>query len=382
MSDKFDVILDVVFIIRLAYGSPAVKDFSALISSFSDTLSSFGEHVQTDDTYKLDLSGSGMFTLGTPKAKDTRKFASLSSAKLCHQAIFYFFEVLKFVHCPDIDWFAHHQAAAATFFEQLSLQVEGDIDSLHQFLERGWLNFARSLRDNARAALRISEDAPFGSHAGTMLIANICFFEGPASPWWSTIVEKARRRRVNDMCDSTAHKLASLQSQFSSLQSSGQGGGGGGGGRGALGGRAAGSGGGGTGAGAGGGGGGRGGGATPTVSAGGGTKSKSAKRAASRAARDGTPKRLKMELSSPAGQAKGAWASVELGFVGEKLSKPDECRKALQSAGFDNAGAARTVWGKDASNRGLCFWHNSPYGKAGGGCPYGKDCKFAPCKDG
>jgi hypothetical protein len=68
---------------------------------------------------------------------------------------------------------------------------------------------------------------------------------------------------------------------------------------------------------------------------------------------------------------------VELGFAGERLAAPDECRKALLEAGFDNAGAARSVWGKTASNRGLCFWFNSPFGKAGGGCPY-PDCKFGP----
>jgi hypothetical protein len=63
--------------------------------------------------------------------------------------------------------------------------------------------------------------------------------------------------------------------------------------------------------------------------------------------------------------------------VGGKLKNPDGCRQACKAAGFDNVGSARTIWGKDTANRGMCFWHNSPIGKAGGGCPYDK-CHFAP----
>jgi hypothetical protein len=113
---------------------------------------------------------------------------------------------------------------------------------------------------------------------------------------------------------------------------------------------------------------------SPDQEAGGGRASKKAKRAAARQSPD---KRPKQDTPATPAKNRGAFASVELGFAGGKLTDPDGCRKSLLDAGFDNAGAARMAWGKDLSNRGLCFWHNSPYGKAGGGCPF-TDCKFAP----
>jgi hypothetical protein len=384
MKAKFGVLLDALTIIRLAFGSLQIKDFAGLIASSTETICTFGQPSEGEQSYKLDLADGGKFTLNTPKTKDLRKFSSLHSAKLCQKALFYFFEILRFMHCPDVNWFAHHQAAGATFFEQLDLQVEGDLEALHLFLERVWRNFCCSLRETARRSLRVDSVNAHGLHVGDMMKSSLCFFDEPDSAWWTLAVDQSRRRQVATLCAKTDLRLAMLQREFSSLQTArprdaGTGGGGG-------------KGGGGRGGGAGGDarGGGKGGGGdkrgsalgTPASTASGGGAGRSTKaakrdRAANRTVKDGTSKRLKLDSDPSPAHALAAWAKVELGFAGERLAAPDECRKALLEAGFDNAGAARSVWGKTASNRGLCFWFNSPFGKAGGGCPY-PDCKFGP----
>jgi uncharacterized membrane protein YgcG len=378
MADKYDVLLDVVMILRLAYGSLMVRDFGLLISSWADNLSKFGEANESEVSYKLNLADGGVFTMGTPKAADRRKFSSLASAKLCQKALFYFFEVLRFMHCADVNYFAHHQALGNTLFEQLDLQVEGDIDSLHLFLERVWQNFCASVRDTCHKAERVSPEAPLGWHVGVMLRCSIRFFDESDSLWWATTVDKARRRRVNNMVDATESRLLSLQEQFSSLHAARRAGGGGS------------SGGGGGGVGnsksaraggrrdaAGGKGGGAGRGAPLSASSLPGSKSKVKRdRASAKQEGNSTPKRLKLDGAAPTPKV-AAWAAVELGFAGNKLAKPDECRKALLDGGYDNAGAARMVWGKEPGNQGQCFWANSAFGKAGGGCCF-PGCKFGP----
>jgi uncharacterized membrane protein YgcG len=371
LSERYDVCLEISDILRLAHGSLMVVDFALLIVSWANKLSAFGSNVVEAEQFKLDLSNGGLFSMGTPKAKDRRKSASLATPQLCQKTLLYFFEILRFFHCPGHNWLAQHQAAVVSAFEQWELRVESDLDSLHLFLERVWRFFSVSLRETARKAAKPSTTAPCGVHVGDLMKSSLQFMDPPDNPWWDVTAEKSRRRRVSSVCASTEAKMTALQSQLTALQAASRKQGGGGGGKGG-----------------GAGGGGKGGGAAGAGASGGAAGSagspgggRATKRVASKSKKDegaaaAKKPKLTMTPATPA-KAAGAWSGVELGFVGTKITKPDEVRKALHAAGYDNAGAARTVWGLDASNRGLCFWHNSSFGKAGGGCPY-KDCKFGP----